>query len=225
MSKRAMVSATAGLVLALAWGMPGLDAASTAKLVDNFEDGDIMNVLAKSGIGPIDRAWYAGCDTFGASKASPLKVEALGKDAAAGKAIHAAGVMGKTVGNNWVWAQLSTDVGEVAKPASLVPSTGITFRAKTLLPGGSVRFSCEGTVGGKKLAGTGASHCKLFQPTAQWTTYTILWTEMAQPSWVCPGGALCAGALTVDQVVSLNWSFTGEGQAFDLWLDDVALVY
>jgi hypothetical protein len=78
-------------------------------------------------------------------------------------------------------------------------------------------------VGGKKLGGTGREHRAKFETGKEWKEYRFLWREFSQPDWVTAADRV--SPLTVDAAEALFWNQPEEGADFDLWLDDVRLVY
>ena len=155
------------------------------------------------------------CDEYGVSKMSAMAVT--------GGAMHVSGSLGKSADPKWVWALLLTNLAKEGEAVDLSGSVGVSFRARSA-EGNRVAFSVEGTVGGVKLAGTGNSHRCEFRPQGEWAEYSFRWEEFTQPVWACPGKE-CVGPLTVEKVQTFNWSFLDEERAFDLWLDEVRVIY
>jgi hypothetical protein len=191
------------------------------RLLDDFEDGDLVNRAAREGIAANGK-WSAAVDAFGQSSLASLGVARV---AGTGRALHLSGYHGKSVPPNWCWATLTTALlDKQGRPTNLADSQGIVFRARSA-EDNVVWVSVEATVAGKRLAGTGTGHRAELRPTNEWKTYAFYWPEFSQPPWSCPGDLCTRAALTVDQVEGISWVFRDEGRAIDLWLDDVRLVY
>ncbi len=190
-------------------------APTTAKLLDDFEDGDELNLCKENGISGANGLWDTECDEYGVSKVTPMEMKE--------GALHVSGSLGKSVDSKWVWALLLTNLGEEKKVVDISGSVGITFRARSD-ESGKMGLSVEGTVGGKRLASTGTSHRREFRTEKEWQEYRFRWDEFVQPGWACPG-EMCMGPLTVEKVETFNWSFLDEERPFDLWLDDVKVIY
>jgi len=83
----------------------------------------------------------------------------------------------------------------------------------------------EGTVHGIHTGGAGAGHRVELTASKDWTRYTYYWQQFEQPNWACPGDHCANAPLTVDKVETVVWTFRDEDNDFDLWLDDVQLLY
>jgi predicted phosphodiesterase len=192
------------------------------RLLDDFEDGDLVNRAAREGIAAAGK-WSAAVDAYGHSTLGSLGVARA--PGGSGRALHLSGYHGKSEAPNWCWATLTSALlGATGRPTKLADSQGIVFRARSDQDN-LVWVSVEATVAGKRLAGTGSAHRVELQPTTEWKTYAFFWPEFEQPPWSCPGPQCAEAALTVDQVEGISWVFRDEGRAIDLWLDDVRLVY
>jgi hypothetical protein len=192
------------------------------RLLDDFEDGDLVNRAAREGIAVAGK-WSAAVDAYGQSTLGSLGVAPT--PGGSGRALHLSGYHGKSEAPNWCWATLTSALlGGKGRPTKLADSQGIVFRARSD-QGNLVWVSVEATVAGKRLARTGSAHRVELQPTAEWKTYGFFWPEFKQPPWSCPGPQCAETALTVDQVEGISWAFRDEDRTIDLWLDDVRLIY
>ncbi len=210
-----------GLVLACAVAV-GVGAEQTRpRLLEDFEDGDTNNSALDNGIAGSNGYWITSCDSYGVTKISgPEIVELDG-----GKALHVSGAKGTSASaeNKWVYTSIQTCFGGDDKWADLRPSTGMSFRARSDMES-AINVTVEGLVNGKQLAGTSTAHFKRVKLGGEWAEHTVYWEDLKQPGWACPGDN-CVGALRVDHVGHLFWDPAEEGKDFDIWLDDIKLVY
>jgi len=187
--------------------IPGLK----ERVVDDFQDGDDYNLCAKSGIALRGGRWVQSVDRYGESKMDMKFTDG---------ALHTGGIHGKSNPPNYTYTNFTSWLaGE--EPLNLTGSSGISFRARSDRPG---RWEAllQSTVGGKKLARTGRGHCVVFEPGKDWKEYRFFWHEFTQPEWVTAADRI--SPMTVDAVEGISWNVPVDGE-FDLWLDDVKLIY
>jgi hypothetical protein len=187
--------------------IPGLQ----ERVVDDFQDGDDYNLAAKSGIALRGGRWVRSVDKYGESK---LEM------AFADGALHVSGVHGKSLPPNYTYTNFTSWLAGEA-PVNLTGSTGISFRARSDRPG-RWETGLELTVGGKNLSRTGRGHRVGFDPGKEWKEFRFFWHEFTQPDWVTAADRV--SPMTVDAVEGISWNMSVDG-AFDLWLDDVKLIY
>ena len=75
-----------------------------------------------------------------------------------------------------------------------------------------------------KWAAGGDGFAKRLTTGKEWRKYTIRWNEFQQMETTKPDSK-CPGPMTVDKVMSLCFVVLDEGKDFDLWIDDVKLIY
>ncbi len=194
------------------------------RLLDNFEDRDTNNLCGASGISGANGAWEVACDDYGVSKISPISIgDFQHVRRRPENSLHLSGTAGVSKAPKWVWAYLSTSLSGNGGAVDISDSIGIAFRAYSMQES-KIYVSVNGTVGGKDLASTGASHRAELSLGDSWQTYRLYWQQFKQPSWACPGEN-CVEDLTLESIKGFNWAILDEGKQFDLWLDDVELVY
>ncbi len=167
----------------------------------------------------VNDKWSATCDSYGETSVDkPEAIKTKGADGKSTTALHVKGLIGKSADRKWVWilTQLS-GLGDISK------SKGISFLARSE-EDNQTYIAIEGIMDGKDVSGTGAGPRCSFQLTKEWQEYTFEWADFKQPTWACPGEN-CLGEWIPDNVRMLNWAPLGEGINFDLWLDDVRLLY
>ncbi len=187
-------------------GVAATRAQLAARPLDDFEKG-------------VSGKWAASCDSYGESSIEgPEAVKAKGLDGKQTTVLRARGFIGKSAEGNWVWMSIQmTGAGDVSK------SVGISFIARSE-KNNLVYMAVEGILGGKDVSGTGAGPRCSFQLGKEWKEYVFRWADFKQPSWACPGEN-CLGAWVPDNVSAFTWAPLDEGKEFDLWLDDVKLIY
>ena len=188
--------------------IPGLK----ERIVDDFNDGDDLNSCDKSQISLRSGSWSKSVDQYGSSRMEMTFTDG---------ALHVAGVKGKSTAPNYTFANFHTELA-AGERINLAGSTGISFRARSD-KGGRWEVGLGAVVGGKKLGGTGREHRAKFETGKEWKEYRFLWREFSQPDWVTAADRV--SPLTVDAAEALFWNQPEEGADFDLWLDDVRLVY
>ena len=195
--------------------------AASMKMIDDFEDGDVMNLCLTNKISASAGAWYAVGDQHGATKIS-FAVEALKKPTKTSqRALHLKGTLGVSADPKWCFGQVTSGLNVEGKTANLTGSKGISFLARSATST-NCSVSPAAVIGGKRLTETGVGHAKKFATTPQWQRSTFAWSEFAQPDWV---GADAKVALSLAAVESIVFAVHDEGKLFDVWIDDVALVY
>ncbi len=194
------------------------------RLLDDFEDGNLVNQAALHSLAEKNGMWHAVCDDLGVTKIDSAEVEEIkgGRDGSK-MAWHVKGNYGVSKDPDWVWISLQCVISGWNEAVDLTPSIGVSFYARSDEEN-TYSFTCEGTVAGVRLPGTGRGHRKIIKLGKEWQQYTAYWSEMEQPSYACPGEH-CVGALTVEKIEHINWAPQDEGKPFDLWLDDVNLIY
>jgi predicted phosphodiesterase len=195
-----------------------------AKIFDDFEDGDLFHRGMQSGITKFRGPWLAKCDALGRSTIAMPVVQRTSIDGKPTRALHVTGFFGARIGNDYPWAILEGWLGGEGKHADLGGSVGVRFRARAPQPS-TVRFAVEGTVGDTRTAATGAGHGIELPMSDDWKSYMVLWQDMAQPTWACPGPVCTKGPLEVTKVEYLSFAFMKEGAPIDFWLDDVKVLY
>ena len=188
--------------------IPGLK----ERIIDDFNDGDDVNSCDKSQVSVKPGRWYQSADQYGSSRMEMTFTDGV---------LHVAGVKGKSIAPNYTFTNFQTDFAGGGR-LNLTGSAGISFRARSD-KGNVWEAGIEGTVGGRKLARTGRGHRVSYETGKDWKEYRFLWREFQQPDWVT--GVDRGGPLTVDSVAGLSWNQPVEGPEFDLWLDDVKLIY
>jgi hypothetical protein len=187
--------------------IPGLK----ERVVDDFADGDDVNLCVKNGISLRGGRWTASVDKTGTSRMELKFAEG---------ALHVFGVQGPDKPPNYTYTNFRTFLAG-DETLNITGSTGISFRARSSRP---VRWeaAADAIVGGRDLVRTGGGHRVEFEPGQAWKDYRFFWHEFTQPEWVLPENRV--GPLTVDNVKALSWNAPQDGE-FDLWLDDVKLIY
>jgi len=188
--------------------IPGLK----ERIVDDFNDGDDLNSCDKSGISLGSGSWSKSVDQYGTSKMEMTFTDG---------ALHLSGIKGKSTAPNYTFTNFHTELA-AGERLNLTGSTGISFRARSD-KGSPWEVGVEATVGGKNLAGTGRGHRIRYETGKEWKEYRFVWRAFSQPDWVTAPDRV--GPLTVDAVAGLSWNQPEEGPEFDLWLDDVKLIY
>ena len=135
-------------------------------------------------------------------------------------ALHVSGARGKSAPPNYTYTNFTSWLDD-ERPVNLAGSSGISFRARSALAG-AWEASLEATVGGKQMARTGRGHRVTFTPTNGWKEYRFYWHQYSQPEWVSAADRVTP--LTVDSVEGISWNQPVDGE-FDLWLDDVKLIF
>ncbi len=187
--------------------IPGL----AERVVDDFEDGDDVNLCVKNGISLRGGRWTVSVDKTGTSKMELKFAEGV---------LHVFGVQGPDKPPIWTYTNFRTLLAN-DEALNITGSTGISFRARSDRP---VRWEAavDAIVGGKDLVRTGGVHRVEFEPERDWKDYRFFWHEFTQPGWVLPDNRV--GPLTVESVKALSWNPPQDGE-FDLMLDDVKLIY
>jgi predicted phosphodiesterase len=204
----------------IAGGVMGLQ----SRLVDDFEDGDSSNLCGTNAITSSNGGWQGDGDGLGVTKISYKVEKTKGKDGKQTMALHVTGERGvSTPPSDWAWVTAQTMLSEVTQPNDIRPSVGISFKIRASLDH-EIEIQMAGTVGGKQLAGTGATHRYTIKPGKKWQEVKAYWHEFTQPSYICPGEQ-CVGPLSVDKMETIIWSPREDGKKFNFWLDDVELLY
>ncbi len=208
-------------VLGIALAVVLVAQAASMKMIDDFEDGDNMNLCLTNKIAAAAGAWFAVGDEHGATKIA-FAIEALKKPTSTSqRALHVKGTLGVSADPKWCWAQATSGLNTEGKTADLTGSKGITFLARSATST-NASVSPAAVINGVNLSGTGVGHARKFATTPQWQRFTFAWTEFAQPEWATGDAKVALSLATVESIV---WAVHDEGKPFDLWLDDVALVY
>jgi len=76
---------------------------------------------------------------------------------------------------------------------------------------------------GKRMVLIGAAHGAAIEAGPEWKTVKLYWHQFTQPDWTAAENRV--GPLTVESVEGLSWYPNQEDAPFDLWLDDVKLIY
>ncbi|MDF3070440.1 MAG: hypothetical protein K0R38_6041 [Polyangiaceae bacterium] len=126
-------------------------------------------------------------------------------------AIHLTGKLGKN-GPPWPWATLAVNLEPNATPVDLTNVVGIRFKAK----GDGKPYKLAIT---RKAVTDYGTFSYSFSPGKDWKQYSVPLSKLKQPDWakqVEPGWT---------DATSLQFQPTIGDAAFDLWIDDVELVF
>jgi hypothetical protein len=154
-------------------------------------------------------SWYNYKDSYGQTTVTSGKT-AGGEPGSTSGSYHASGYLGTTSGTNYVYMGVGTtlDLGDTA--VDLTQYKGLQFAA---MGDGKTSY----TVKLKQTDITdSAYYMQTFSAPAGWTTFTLDFTSFSQPSWKTAGVPL-----HLDKINEIQWSFTGEGQNYDFYLDDI----
>lgn len=195
-----------------------------SRLLDDFEDGDTNNLCGTNEITSTNGVWQVKGDQLGVTKIEFKIEETKDKDGKPTKAFHATGIRGASKPpSEWAWAVAESTLSKKPRLNDLRPSVGISFMVKSARDN-RMGIQMAGTVAGKAIGATGATHRYHFKTGEEWREVKIFWHQFFQPEYVCPGEQ-CVGPLTVDKMEVIVWSPFGEGKNFDFWLDDVEFLY
>ena len=74
---------------------PAVEGSQKGRVIDDFEDGDVLNLCGVNSISDADGAWYTVCDEHGETKMSPPAVEEITDGGKGSKrAFHSHGFLG-----------------------------------------------------------------------------------------------------------------------------------
>ena len=156
-----------------------------------------------------------------------------------GSAVHAAGTgfMGPSSSTNWgagtgmalggsIPGGLSTSATMTAtQPTDVSMYKGISFYAKSsMMSDVSVQFSTPDTDPSyctcQALSLCYTTHAKVVPMlAADWTKYTVMFTDLTQPTYV-----MAPVPFDPTSLLTINFASNGPLAAFDFWIDDVTLI-
>lgn len=126
-------------------------------------------------------------------------------------AIHLTGKLGKN-GPPWPWATLAVNLEPNATPVDLTNVVGIRFKAK----GDGKPYKVAIT---RQAVSDYGTFAYAFSPGKEWKQYSVPLDKLEQPDWAKQVGRAWTDA------TSLQFQPTVGDAPFDLWIDDVELVF